>query len=448
MRNFFTILITKIICIILKVFGKKGGNLPGKVAYKLNPNIFKYLKLEGKVIATTGTNGKTMTNNMIGKILTDSGKTIITNAEGNNMETGILSVLIKNCTLSGKVKADYFVFETDESYVPILYKMIPLDCLVILDFFRDQLDRAGEVETIILKNKKFLEKYKGKLVLNADDPNVSRLGKANKNNKNVYYFRVDKYKYATTELKEAGEGKFCPFCNTRLQYEYYQYAHIGKFKCPKCNYGENEIYNEITDVDLENKTFKINDQEYKTQFNNIYAIYNIAAATTVAKLFKIKEKSVKETIEKFVLNNGRLEKMEINNCETIINLAKNPTGANVSLRLLKEDKNNKELLFVLNDNIADGKDVSWIWDINFEDLENVDRIITAGTRPYDIAIRIKVSGYPAEKIIPCTTIEEAVNHLYETQGKKYVITNYTSVQPTRHELIKFKEKSEGNHERD
>ena len=87
MRNFFTILITKIICVILKIFGKNGGNLPGKVAYKLNPNIFKYLKLEGKVIATTGTNGKTMTNNMIGKILTDSGKTIITNAEGNNMET-------------------------------------------------------------------------------------------------------------------------------------------------------------------------------------------------------------------------------------------------------------------------------------------------------------------------------------------------------------------------
>ena len=444
MKNFFTILMTKIICKILKLFGKNGGNLPGKVAYKINPDIFEYLKLEGKVIATTGTNGKTMTNNIIGKILKDSGKTIITNAEGNNMETGILSELIKNCTLSGKVKADYFVFETDESYVPILYKMIPLDCLVILDFFRDQLDRAGEVETIILKNKKFLESYKGNLILNADDPNVSRLGKANSKNKSVYYYRVDKYKYATKELKEAGEGKFCPFCNTRLKYEYYQYAHIGKFQCPKCNYGENDIYNEITDVDLEEKTFKINNDIYKTQFNNIYAIYNIAAATTVAKLFDIPEESVKKTIESFVLNNGRLEKMNINGCDTIINLAKNPTGANVSLRLLNEDEEKKELLFVLNDNIADGKDVSWIWDINFEDLRNVGRIITAGTRPYDIAIRIKVSGYPVEKIIPCLTIEEAVEKLYETDIKKYVITNYTSVQPTRHELIKFKEKSEEN----
>ena len=154
-----------------------------------------------------------------------------------------------------------------------------------------------------------------------------------------------------------------------------------------------------------------------------------------------------ETVEKFVLNNGRLEKMTIKGCNTTINLAKNPTGANVSLRLLKEDPDNKELLFVLNDNIADGRDVSWIWDINFEDLENVDRVITAGTRPYDIAIRIKTSGYPEEKIFPCVTIEESIEKLYETNIKKYVITNYTSVQPTRNALIKYKEKSEETNER-
>ena len=448
MKRFLIIFITKILCFILKIFGKNGGNLPGKLAYKWDPSIFKYFKIEGKIIAVTGTNGKTMTNNCIGKILKDSGKTVISNIAGNNMETGILSVLIKNCSLSGKVQADYLVFETDESYVPILYKMIPLDCLVVLNFFRDQLDRSGEVESLILKIQQFLETYTGKLILNADDPNVARLGKANKKNRSIYYYHVNEYEYSTKELTEAGEGKFCPFCNTRLKYEYYQYAHVGRFKCPKCYYGNNQIYHTLSDVNLKNKTFKIDEKVYKTQFNSIYAIYNLAAATAVAKAYEIPEESVMKTIEKFVLNNGRLEKFMINGSETIVNLAKNPTGANVSLRLLNEDSDDKELLFVLNDNLADGKDVSWIWDINFENIKNVSRIITAGTRPYDIAIRIKTSGYPAQNIIPCTSIEAAVKELYKTDGKKYVIANYTSVQDTRHELIKYKEKSGVKNERD
>ena len=114
MKKFFIVLITKFICFFMKLLGKNGGNLPGKLAYKWDKNIFKYFKINGEVIAVTGTNGKTMTNNLIGQILKNSGKTIITNAEGNNMETGILSVLIKNCSLMGKIKADYLVFETDD----------------------------------------------------------------------------------------------------------------------------------------------------------------------------------------------------------------------------------------------------------------------------------------------------------------------------------------------
>lgn len=116
---------------------------------------------------------------------------------------------------------------------------------------------------------------------------------------------------------------------------------------------------------------------------------------------------------------------------------KNPTGANVSLRILNEDEDSKELLFVLNDNIADGKDVSWIWDINF-DVKNVTRIVTAGTRAYDIAIRIKTSGFEPEKIEPYENLEEAVKSFYSTTTKKYVIANYTSLQPTRREILKLK----------
>lgn len=434
MKNFLIILIMKVLNFILKLCGKHGGNFLGKIAYKWNPEIFKYFKINCPIIAVTATNGKTMTNNAIGYVLKTAGKKVISNVEGNNMETGILSTILKNCSLTGKVKADFLVFEVDEGYVPIIFKDLPLDTLVVLDFFRDQLDRNGEVETLILKINDFLKNYTGNLILNNDDPNVARLGLANTNNKNVYYFSVEKYAFATENQKEAGEGKFCPFCKTRLEYEYYQYSHIGKFRCPNCNYGDNNIYKLATNVNLKERTFKVDDVTFKICFNSIYNIYNLVAVISCVSLYNIDNEVIKSALSKFVLNNGRLEETKINGISTIINLAKNPTGSNVSLRILNEDEEEKELLFVLNDNIADGFDVSWIWDINFDSLNNVSRIMTSGTRAYDIAIRIKTSGFNPEKIEPYLDLHEAIKSLYKTDVKKYIIANYTALQPTRKEL--------------
>lgn len=444
MKNFFIILAMKILNIILKICHKNGGNFLGKIAYDWNPEIFKYFKVNCPVIAVSATNGKTMANNCIGYTLKTAGNKVISNVEGNNMETGILSTILKNCTLTGKIKADYLVFEVDESYIPVVFKNFRLDTLVILNFFRDQLDRNGEVESLILRINEFLKNYNGNLILNNDDPNVARLGQANPSNKNVYYFSVDKYQFATEQIKEAGEGKFCPFCKSRLEYEYYQYSHVGKFKCPNCNFGDNEIYKLATNVDLKNRCFEIDGNTYKINGNSIYLIYNYTAVYSVCSLYGISNNIVKKAFSTFALNNGRLEEIKINNVPTIINLAKNPTGSNVSLRILNEDDDKKELLFVLNDNIADGFDVSWIWDINFNNLNNVSRIITSGTRAYDIAIRIKTSGFPTEKVEPYLNLEDAVKSLYKTDVKKYVIANYTSLQPTRHELKKFDETNKNN----
>ena len=410
----------------------------GKLAFDWNPEIFKYFKIDAPIIAVTATNGKTMTNNAISYVLEKAGKKVLCNKEGNNMETGILSTLLKNCTLSGKIKSDFLVFEVDEGYIPVVFKYLKLDTLVVLNFFRDQLDRNGEVESLILKINEFLKTYKNNLVLNSDDPNVSRLAQANPDNKNIYYFSVEKYKYATKNMSEAGEGKFCPFCKTKLEYEYYQYSHVGKFVCPNCHFGDNKIYKIAKNVDLENRTFTVDDISYKTQFNSIYNIYNFTAVISVCSLYNIDTSIIKDSLSTFVLNNGRLEHLVIKNTPTIINLAKNPTGSNVSLRILNEDKDEKELLFVLNDNLADGHDVSWIWDINFDNLNNVSRIITSGNRAYDIAIRIKTSGFDFNKIEPYLNLQEAVNALYKNNTKKYIIANYTALQPTRNEILKLK----------
>lgn len=175
MKDFFIILIMKILNIILKICRKNGGNFLGKIAFDWDRDIFKYFKVNCPVIAVTATNGKTMTNNAIGHVFKTAGKKVISNTEGNNMETGILSTLLKNCTLTGKIKADYLVFEVDEGYVSVVFKDFRLDTLVVLDFFRDQLDRNGEVESLILTINNFLKTYTGNLVLNNDDPNVARL---------------------------------------------------------------------------------------------------------------------------------------------------------------------------------------------------------------------------------------------------------------------------------
>ncbi len=175
MKSFLIIIIIKISHLVLKIMKKNGGNILGKIAYKLDPNILKSLKINCPIIAVTATNGKTMTNNAIVHVFKTAGKKVISNTEGNNMETGILSTLLKNCTLTGKINADYLVFEVDEGYVPIIFKKLKLDTLVVLDFFRDQLDRNGEVESLILKINEFLKSYTGNLILNNDDPNVARL---------------------------------------------------------------------------------------------------------------------------------------------------------------------------------------------------------------------------------------------------------------------------------
>lgn len=438
MYNSLTILIAKVLNffakILCKILKKDNGNMLGRIVKKLNPNILEYLKIDCPVIAVTATNGKTTTNNCIRYIIENNGKKVVSNKEGNNMETGIITTLIKNCTISGKIKADYICLEVDESYIPIVFKKIRLDTLLVLNFFRDQLDRNGEVESLILKIENFLKTYNGNLILNNDDPNVARLGQANKENKNVYYFSVEKYENASIKQKEAGEGKFCPFDKTKLEYEYYQYSHVGKYICPTCNFGNVELFTKIKNVDLENMTFDENEIHYNTQANNIYTIYNFAGAISVAKIYNL---DAKKSLETFKLNNGRSEEISINGIKTFINLAKNPTGANVSLRTLNEDKDEKELLFVLNDNPADGLDVSWIWDINFE-LNNVSRVITSGKRAYDMAIRIKTSGFDEKKIEAYTSIEEAVKSLYKTEVKKYVIANYTALQPTRRTIFSNK----------
>ena len=169
LKNAFTIIFGKLMVKTLHLLGRDAGNFPGLVLWTINKDCLKAFKVDCPIVAVTGTNGKTSVTNYLSHIFASGGKKIITNPEGNNLDTGICSLLLNHCDMRGRVHADYLVLETDESHVPVVYSKLNLQTLVLLNFFRDQLDRNGEVETLILKVKKFLETFEGNVVLNADD---------------------------------------------------------------------------------------------------------------------------------------------------------------------------------------------------------------------------------------------------------------------------------------
>ena len=439
------IIIGKIIVKLLKLLHRNAGNLPGIVLWHLSRHkAVSMFKVECPIIAITGTNGKTSVTNCIAQLFERSGKKIIINKEGNNLDTGICSMLLKYCDMSGRVRADYLILETDESHVPVVYSQLKLDTLVVLNFFRDQLDRNGEMETLIQKINGFCKTFEGNLILNGDDPNTARLGRANPKNKNVRYFHAEPYAFATKKIFEASEGRFCPFCGETLEYDYYQYSHIGKFICKKCGFGDYEPYITAKDIDLEKPVFTADGHTYSPKLNSIYNVYNMTAVASAAKLYSIDQKITDEVINSYTVKNGRMENFMLGNSKATLNLAKNPVGANMTLRVMNEMNGEKELLFVLNDNVADGLDVSWIYDINFSIFERVTRVVTSGTRAYDIAVRIKTAGYDPAKIVVRPDLDKAVEELASTESRKFIIANYTAVQPTRSALKRYIAKHGGN----
>lgn len=441
------ILIGKIIVKLLHLMKRNAGNLPGIVLWHISRHkAVSMFRVDCPIIAVTGTNGKTSVTNCIAQLFERSGKKIITNREGNNLDTGICSLLLRHCDMKGRVKADYLILETDESHVPVVYSQLKLDTLIVLDFFRDQLDRNGEMETLIQKINGFCKTFKGNLILNGDDPNTARLGKANPGNKNVKYFHAEPYAFATKTIYEASEGRFCPFCGEPLEYSYYQYSHIGKFRCPKCGFGDYEPYITASGIDLTKPVFTADGHTYTPKLNSIYNVYNMTAVAAAAKLYGIEQNITDSVISAYTVKNGRMENFMLGDRKTTLNLAKNPVGANMTLRVMNEMEGEKELLFVLNDNVADGLDVSWIWDINFSIFERVTRVVTAGTRAHDIAVRIKCSGYDQSKIVVRPDLDKAVEELASTPGRKFVIANYTAVQPTRAALKRYIAKNGGRTE--
>lgn len=429
MKNKLVLLITKLIQKILKLMGR-GGSLPGQIALKLSPNVLKSLEYPENVILVTGTNGKTTTTNMIYEVMQKKYDKCICNKRGDNLLYGVATLMLSNAKMNMKVDADCIVIEVDELNVPKVLSNLAVSDVVINNFFRDQLDRAGEMNTVVTKIENAISDYNGRLILNGDDPNVCRL--ANNTKAKVVYYGVEENDASFKTSKEANEGKFCPVCDSELNYEYYQYSHIGRFSCPNCDFGNHKISFLANNIDLNQKTFVVNDYLYHATQDALYAVYNCVALVSIATIYDIDKSVIDDVLKNFNLNDGRMETFNLGKCKCLLNLVKNPTGANEVMKYILRDEKDKDILIVLNDNAQDGIDVSWIWDAQFEMLiqDNTKNIICSGKRAYDMALRLKYSGY-TNNLEVIEDKEAAVKRLKEISENAYVISTYTALQTMR-----------------
>lgn len=430
-----SIFLTKLSAWGLHLIGR-GGSLPGSIGCKVDANILSKLKFNGPVILVTGTNGKTSTSNMITDLLMDAGYQVISNRKGDNLKAGIVTTLLTNAKLNGEIKANAVVLECDELNVRHILPFIPVTDFVVNNFFRDQLDRAREMEQLIDSIEKVLPNYKGRLILNGNDPNVVRLQLVAKNAQ-ISYFGMDKNAYSVKTTKEASEGKFCPKCGARLEYSYYQYSHIGQFHCSKCDFKTPALDVCLKDIDLDKETFTSDGILYKSPYEGMYSMYNCAAVLDVAKNYSISSDCVKQVFAHAPQPAGRNETFEANGQTCILNLVKNPTGANEVMKVIEKDPSDKTIVIVLNDREQDGTDVSWIYDTFFEKImsDSTKEIICTGLRANDMALRIYYGSYKGVLSV-VDTMDVAVKAALATKRTTYAIATYTALLPCRNAIIK------------
>ncbi len=417
----------------------RGGSFPGEIALKMDPHFIEKFQMPKIVVLVTGTNGKTTTSNLIAESLRAAGLNVVNNRRGDNLNVGIATLLASNSDSHFHVKADAAVIEVDELTLYRQFKNLHPTHLVVNNFFRDQLDRAGEMETIIRKIQEVTKDFTGDIILNGDDPNTLRIADTALA-AHIHTFSVDRNEVSKDKTDEASEGKFCPRCGKPLKYSYYQYSHIGRFVCENDGFGKIQPDIEVTSIDYKNETFTVNDQKFHNFINSIYAIYNCACTLTVMKTLQLNFNAANQVFKTFQMKEGRNEEYALQQ-PCVINLVKNPTGANEVMKYIISQPGDKNICIFLNDNDQDGHDISWIWDAHFErlDVPEVKHIVCSGLRAYDMALRLKYEGLE-DRITVIEDATKAIEWLDEANLPSHVIATYTALHSTRAILRKVSQK--------
>lgn len=408
LRMTLAILVTKIATFVLRLVKSGGTSLPGKLAIKLYPGILYELAGKFRVIMITGTNGKTTTSRIVASMLDQAGLAFITNKSGANLSSGVTSTLLNALTWRGEPKVPYALLETDEAAFKTLAARLKPEIAIVTNFFRDQLDRYGELYTTLNNVREGIRGTPAtRLILNADDSLCASLAKDIPNE--IIFFGMAKGVYPETKTSMNNDAAFCISCKTRYAYDSISYGHLGHFSCPTCGYERPHAHLEcsaISSFDQTGSSIEIHgpgvNLSVRLMIPGLYNVYNALAGASLGYAMDLPPAKITQALQSFELGFGRMEAIPVGDKKLKVILVKNPTGFNQVLRYLQTQQDPCVVSLAINDKLADGTDISWLWDVDFELLADIQEKIRAfyvsGIRAEDMAVRLKYAGVLSDRI--------------------------------------------------
>ena len=426
--------------------GRGGGtSLPGKVLMRLEPDAIAELaaRLTRGSAVVSGTNGKTTTAAMTASILERAGISLVHNRAGANMAGGIASTLLAAARPGRRIEGELGLFEVDEFWLDRVTTQLEPQAVLLCNLFRDQLDRYGELETIADRWAAVVASLpaSARLVLNADDPLIADLGRGFGG---VTYFGVEDGSVALAQMQHASDSKHCRRCGAAYAYEAIYLGHLGRYRCPSCGQERPAPTVAAEQIGLDGTRaarFSLRTPAgavpVELPLPGLYNVYNALAAAALCLELGISLDDVVAGLQAVTAAFGRAESVLIGDLELSILLVKNPAGANEILRTLALERGELDVLAVLNDRTADGKDVSWVWDADFELVASRVRHVTcAGTRAAELALRLKYAGVPVDRLRVVPSLPAALDEALADApaDRLFALPTYTALLELRDEL--------------
>lgn len=425
---------------LLRLMGRGGTAIPGKIALRICPNLLGHVAKNVRCVVITGTNGKTTSARMVEEIFARSETSYFANRSGANLINGITAEFVEHSTLTGKPKCKFAIIESDEAASKEVCRFISPEVVLVTNVFRDQLDRFGDVsntlENILIGIK---NSPNATVCLNADCSLTASISLQIPNKVIFYGVDVPIYKNPVDEVSDASH---CLRCKHEYEYSYHTFGHLGGFRCPECGYERPFPQISVTEVintGINSTTVCMNifsdKNEVTINLPGGYNIYNAAGAMAVSEAMSFERDKSKSAIASFSCGFGRMEEFDMGGHTARMILIKNPAGCNQVLNYLTSLTDKTVFVCCLNDNSGDGTDISWIWDVNFEKLcemdELLDSIYISGIRSADMALRLKYAGLDTGKLKIYSDYDDLIKAMREQPLPVIVMPTYSAMMDLR-----------------